>query len=54
MDPLIGKSVNRKLAAILSADAVGYSRPMPVKELIEGEASVRRGNYQRLSDGKDS
>ncbi len=43
MDPLIGKSVNRKLAAILSADAVGYSRLMDDNE----EATVKTLNACR-------
>ena len=37
MNPLTSKSVNRKLTAILSADAVGYSRLMDDNE----EATIK-------------
>jgi adenylate cyclase len=43
MGPLFSKSVNRKLTAILSADAVGYSRLMDDDE----EATVKTLNVCR-------
>ena len=48
MDPLNSKSVNRKLTAILSADAVGYSRLMDDDE----ESTIKTLNACRALMGK--